>query len=78
MKNIIKNFIEIINIIIFDFIKPLTIRLYEVIVNIVFTVATSVLNLAFDILYIVNPSYFHTPEETEEEQITNKKIGYRK
>lgn len=52
MKNIIKNFIEVINIIVFDWLKPLTIGLYEVIVNIVFTVATSVLNLALEPYFI--------------------------
>lgn len=77
MKNIIKNFMEVINIIVFDWLKPLTINLWEVLVNVIFTILTSILNLAFDILYILNPS-FYTTNEIEEEQITDKKIGFRK
>lgn len=77
MKNIIKKFIELIDIIVFDWLRTLTINLYEVIVNIIFTILTYTLNLAFEILYILNPS-FYTTNETEEEQITDKKIGFRK
>lgn len=78
IKQFFKNISEFFSIFLFDWLKPLTIGLYEVIVNIVFTIATSILNLAFDILYILNPSYFYTTEETEEEQITDKKIGFKK
>lgn len=74
MKNIIKNFIEVINIIVFDWLKPLTINLWEVLLNIIFTVTTSVLNLAFDILYILNPAFF-TREEEQDNNRKNK-IGF--
>lgn len=75
MKNIIKNFIEVINIIVFDFLKPLTIGLYERAVNIIFTVATSMLNLAFDILYILNPAFF-TNEIEQDNNNRKNKIGF--
>lgn len=78
MKNIIKNFIEVINIIVFEWLKTLTINLWEVIINIIFTILTYTLNLAFDILYLLNPS-FYTTNETEEEEIENKnKIGFQR
>lgn len=76
MNNFFKNIAKFFEIILLDFLKPLTINLYEVILNIVFTVATAILNLAFEILYILNPSFYEPTEPKE--QITDKKIGFRK
>ena len=76
MKNIIKNFIEVINIIVFEWLRTLTINLWEVIIDIIFTILTYTFNLAFEILYILNPRYY-TPKE--EEEIENKnKIGFQR
>lgn len=75
IKQFFKNIEQFFSIFLFEFIKPLTIRLYERAVNIVFTVATSVLNLAFDILYILNPAFF-TREIEEDNNNRKNKIGF--
>lgn len=74
IRQFFKNIGEFFNILVFDWLKQLTINLWEVIINIVFTITTSVLNLAFDILYILNPAFF-TREEEQDNNRKNK-IGF--